>query len=412
MNIANKTYTVCSITSARKFLCGLFLLLICNNRAFAQRRSNASSAKLITQVPFTTFTGGVVVIRAVLVGYPDTLNFIMDTGSGGISLDSTTCLRLNLAPVLTDKLIMGIGGIRQLRYVNNQSLRLGNMQIDSLNFHVSDYDILSSVYGDRIDGIIGYSFFTRYIVKIDYDSSQMYIYTKGSIKYPSGGFLLKPVILNLPVQGATLRDTREVTSRFYFDTGAGLCLLLNSDFIRDSSILNPEKKPLPTQAQGMGGKANMQVTVMKEFRIGPYRFRNIPTHIFDDEYNVTSYPYLAGLIGNDVLRRFNIILNYDKKIFYLTPNSHFRDPFDYSYTGLGLYWIEGEIRVGDIMKDSPAEKAGLKVDDVVVSVNDNMSQNLHLYKSMLQNTGDKVKILVNRRPEGMLELVMKVKSIF
>jgi C-terminal processing protease CtpA/Prc len=130
----------------------------------------------------------------------------------------------------------------------------------------------------------------------------------------------------------------------------------------------------------------------------------LPTHIFDDEYNVTSYPYLAGLIGNDVLRRFNIILNYDKKIFYLMPNSHYRDQFDYSYTGLGLYWVEGEIRVGDVMKNSPAEKAGLKVDDVVIGVNDNLSQNLQLYKSMLQNTGDKVKLLVNRRPEGLLEM--------
>jgi len=411
MNIANKLTTVCSIAATRIILCS-FLALICCSSCIAQKKSSAASAKLITQVPFTTFTGGVVVVRAQLVGYPDTLNFIMDTGSGGISLDSTTCIRLNITPELTDRLIMGIGGVRQLRYVKNQSLKLGNIQVDTLDFHVSDYDILSSVYGDRIDGIIGFSFFSRYIVKIDYDSSQMYVYTKGNIKYPSGGFTFRPLIVGLPVQGATLRDLRSVGTRFYFDTGAGLCLLLNSDFIRDSSILNPDKKPLATQAQGMGGKANMQITVLKEFKMGPYRFRNVPTHIFDDEYNVTSYPYLAGLIGNDILRRFNIIMNYDKKIFYLMPNTHFRDQFDYSYTGLGLYWIEGEIRIGDIMKDSPAEKAGLKVDDVVIGVNDNMSQNLQLYKSMLQNTGDKVKILVNRQGEGLLQLNMKVKSIF
>jgi hypothetical protein len=411
MNIANDKYIVCSIAAIRKTLLSFILVLVCCCTVFAQKKSG-NSAKLITQVPFTTFTGGVVVVRAQLIGYPDTLNFIMDTGSGGISLDSTTCIRLNITPVLTDKLIMGIGGIRQLRYVNNRSLKLGTLQVDSLNFHVSDYDILSSVYGDRIDGIIGYSFLSRYIVKIDYDSNQMYVYTKGNIKYPNGGYALKPNIVSLPVESAVIRDSREMTPRFYFDTGAGLCLLLNSDFIRDSSLLYPDKKPLPTQAQGMGGKANMQVTILKEFKLGPYRFRNVPTHIFDDEYNVTSYPYLAGLIGNDVLRRFNIILNYDKKIFYLTPNSHYRDQFDYSYTGLGLYWIEGEIRVGDVMKDSPAEKAGLKVDDVVIGVNDNLSQNLQLYKSMLQNTGDKVKLLVNRRPEGLLEMSMKVKSIY
>jgi len=410
MNTANQTNEFCSTAATRKLLGSIFLGLLCIAGVQAQKNSS-SSAKLITQVPFSTFTGGVVVVKAQLVGYPDTLNFIMDTGSGGISLDSTTCIRMNITPILTDKLISGIGGVRRLSYVNNQSLLLGKIRVDSLNFHVSDYDILSSVYGDRIDGIIGYSFYTRYIVKIDYDSNEMYVYSKGNFKYPRGGFTLKPAFSNLPVEGAVVRDIREVNARFYFDTGAGLCLLLNSDFIRDSAILNLEKKPLPTQAQGMGGKANMQVTTMKEFKLGPYRFRNIPTHIFEDVYNVTSYPYLAGLIGNDVLRRFNIILNYDKRIFYLTPNSHFRDPFDYSYTGLGLYWVEGEIRVGDVMKDSPAEKAGFKVDDVVISVNENMSQNLQLYKSMLQNTGDKVRIVVNRSPNGTVELNMKVKSI-
>src|SRR5450631_1457463 len=409
MNTAKQKNAVYMTVTIHKVLGSLLMSLI--GIAGIQAQKSSGNAKLITQIPFTTFTGGVVVVRAQLIGYPDTLNFIMDTGSGGISLDSATCIRLNITPTGTDKLIMGIGGVRQLRYVNNQSLVIGKIRVDSLNFHVSDYDILSSVYGDRIDGIIGYSFYTRYIVKIDYDSNEMYVYSKGNFKYPRGGFTLKPAFSNLPVEGAVVRDIREVNARFYFDTGAGLCLLLNSDFIRDSAILNLEKKPLPTQAQGMGGKANMQVTTMKEFKLGPYRFRNIPTHIFEDVYNVTSYPYLAGLIGNDVLRRFNIILNYDKRIFYLTPNSHFRDPFDYSYTGLGLYWVEGEIRVGDVMKDSPAEKAGFKLDDVVVGVNDNLSQNLQLYKSMMQNTGDRIKVLVNRPDSGMVELSLKVKSI-
>jgi len=408
MNASNQTHPFCLKVAAIHFLSSFLPALFFFSSIQAQQ--GRYKATEITQVPFTTFTGGVVVVKARLLGHPDTLNFIMDTGSAGISLDSSTCLRLKLKPELTDKLIMGIGGVRQLSYVRNLSLLYGNIQVDSLDFHVSDYDILSSVYGDRIDGIIGYSFFSRYIVRIDYDSNILYVYNRGNFKYPKGGLMLNPVMINLPVQGGYIRDTREVSTRFYFDTGAGLCVLLNSDFIRDSSILNQEKKPLPTQAQGMGGKTNMMVTTMKEFRLGPYKFKNIPIHIFEDEYNVTSYPYLAGLIGNDILRRFNIIMNYDKRTFYLMPNSHYRDPFDYSYTGLGLYWVDNEIRVGDVMKDSPADKAGFKVDDVVIAVNNNLSQNLQLYKSMLQNAGDKVRFVV-KRPEGLVELNMKIKSI-
>jgi hypothetical protein len=368
-------------------------------------------SRLITSFPFNTFTGGVVVIRGQLDNYPDSLNFILDTGSGGISLDSSTCVRLKIKPIPSDKTIRGIAGIRQVKFVYNQSFRIGKFIVDSLNFHVNDYDILGSVYGDKIDGIIGFSFFSRYIVKIDYDSSKVYIYSNGYMKYPKGGFLIKPILIGLPIQQAKIKEGADVNSRFYFDTGAGLCLLLSTDFVNDSLLFNAKKKkPFTTQAEGLGGKKEMKLTTIKELRFGPYKFRNVPTYVFDDEYNVTSYPYLGGLIGNDILRRFNVYLNYDHRDIYLMPNTHYRDPFDYSYTGLGIYWIDGEIKVGDIIKDSPADKAGFKVGDVILGVDNNFSNNIQAYKTLLQNLGIRVKVVV-KRPGTLLQLSIKVKNI-
>jgi hypothetical protein len=222
--------------------------------------------------------------------------------------------------------------------------------------------------------------------------------------------MLRPVIASLPILGAQVRDARKVFARFYFDTGAGLCSLLSSDFVSDSMLLDPKKKVYYTSAQGLGGKATMRLTTIREVRLGPYRFRKVPTYVFDDQYNVTSYPNLGGLIGNDILRRFNVTLNYARRMFYLLPNSHYRDLFDYSYTGLGIYWMNGEIRVGDVMKESPAEKAGFKEDDIVLSVGNNFSNNIQTYKSLLQGTGEKLKLIVNRKGE-LLQLTLPVKSI-
>jgi predicted metalloprotease with PDZ domain len=154
----------------------------------------------------------------------------------------------------------------------------------------------------------------------------------------------------------------------------------------------------------------MNMTVIKEVKLGPYRFRNVPIYIFDDAYNVTSYPYLGGLIGNDLLRRFNAIIDYDKRNFHLVPNSHFNDPFDYSYSGIELYYINGEILIGDVAKGSSAEKSGLKEGDIVVGVNKNFSQNLNQYKISLQNTGTTAKIIV-RRGDELIEYNFKVKNI-
>ncbi|HUR12284.1 MAG TPA: aspartyl protease family protein [Flavitalea sp.] len=367
-------------------------------------------AKLLTSIPFKLLTGGIITLKAKVSNYPDTLTFILDTGSGGISIDSLTALNLRIKTELSDRTIRGIAGIRQVKFAYNHQLHLPGLTVDSLNFHINDYEVLTSAYGEKIDGIIGYSFLSRYIVKINYDSSKILVYTKGTMRYPRGGFLLRPLLLNIPVFTASLRDERDLNTRFYFDTGAGMCLLLSSDFVADSNFVNPKRKWYVTQAEGLGGKAPMRQGVIKQLKVGPYRFKNVPTYIFDDQYNVTSYPYLGGLIGNDLLRRFNLIINYDKRDIYMTPNSHFKDVFDYSYTGLGMYVIEGEIRVVDVMENSPAQAGGFKPGDVIVAVENNFSQSIQAYKNLMQTPGQKLKILILRDGEPFI-LTLKVKSV-
>ena len=388
----------------------LFLCLSLPCVAQAQEEFVQPAAKLLTKFPFRQFSGGVILVRATLNDEKDSLNFILDTGSGGISLDSQTVSQLKLPNQLSDKTIRGIAGIRKVNFSYNNTLKLPGLTVDSLNFHINDYDILASVYGEHIDGIIGYSFFNRYIVKINYDSMQIQVYSKGSMKYPKGGYLLKPLLVNLLIQSARITDEGDRMARFYFDTGAGLCLLLSTDFVEDSSLFSPKRKRVSTQVEGLGGKKQMELTTVKSFRLGPYRFKRVPAYIFDDEFNVTSYPYLGGLIGNDLLRRFNVILNYEKRDIYITPNTHYRDLFDYSYTGLNFYVVNNEVVITDVMKGSPAEKAGFLPDDVIMAVNNNFTKNIQAYKTALQNPGDKIKILVYRNGQPLM-LTLKVKSI-
>jgi len=388
----------------------LFLCLSLPCVAQAQEEFVQPAAKLLTKFPFRQFSGGVILVRATLNDEKDSLNFILDTGSGGISLDSQTVSQLKLPNQLSDKTIRGIAGIRKVNFSYNNTLKLPGLTVDSLNFHINDYDILTSVYGEHIDGIIGYSFFNRYIVKINYDSMLIQVYSKGSMKYPKGGYLLKPLLVNLLIQSARITDEGDRMARFYFDTGAGLCLLLSTDFVEDSSLFSPKRKRVSTQVEGLGGKKQMELTTVKSFRLGPYRFKRVPAYIFDDEFNVTSYPYLGGLIGNDLLRRFNVILNYEKRDIYITPNTHYRDLFDYSYTGLNFYVVNNEVVITDVMKGSPAEKAGFLPDDVIMAVNNNFTKNIQAYKTALQNPGDKIKILVYRNGQPLM-LTLKVKSI-
>lgn len=388
----------------------LYVLLLPAPLIFAQAAGTEPPARIITQFKFEQFSGGVAVIQARVNNYADTLNFILDTGSGGISLDSTTVVELKIPTKPSDRTIRGIAGIRQVNFLYNATLHLPGVSVDSLNFHVNDYEILSSVYGVKIDGIIGLSFFSRYIVNINYDDFLITVYSKGGFKYKKGGYVLKPLLTSIPIVPSKFRDRAKFDSRFYFDTGAGLCFLLSENYEQDSLVVNPKKKRFLTQAEGLGGKTEMRITTVKEVKIGPYKFKNVPTYIFEDAYNITAYPYLAGLIGNDLLRRFNITLNYPKKEIHLLPNTHYYSPFDYAYTGLGIYAIDGKIKVEDVIAESPAEKAGFKVGDILIGVGNDFSNNIQAYKNILQSSTQKQKVVINRNDE-LIIITLKPDSI-
>ncbi len=100
--------------SVKKSILGLLFFSV-QLTSFAQEEF-VTPSKLITRFPFVQLTGGVILLQARFDSHPDTLNFILDTGSGGISLDSTTAEYLGIKPVPSERTIRGIAGIRTVSF--------------------------------------------------------------------------------------------------------------------------------------------------------------------------------------------------------------------------------------------------------------------------------------------------------
>ena len=92
------------------------------------------------------------IVAAQLDSFPDSLHFVLDTGSGGISLDSALVDDLKLPKQMTERMLVGIGSSRRVSYVMDKTLRLPNLNVEHLNFHINDYELLTSSYGIKIDG--------------------------------------------------------------------------------------------------------------------------------------------------------------------------------------------------------------------------------------------------------------------
>jgi len=91
-----------------------------------------------------------------------------------------------------------------------------------------------------------------------------------------------------------------------------------------------------------------------------------------DEAGLLSDDKYYGIIGNNILERFDVIFDFKNSNVYFKPNKNFNNAFAHDKFGF-LYvdrfktmksWI-----VTGLFENSSAEKSGLKIDDRIISVN-------------------------------------------
>ncbi|MFM7710059.1 MAG: aspartyl protease family protein [Ferruginibacter sp.] len=365
----------------------------------------------LTQSTFRMLSGGVVLLAVQLEGIPDTLHFILDSGSGSVSLDADRCQSYGWQTAVSDTIVQGIGGTGNRYLTESKSIRLNGFAFPPMLFRVQDYSNLSAVYGERIDGILGYPWFRLHAVLLDFDANNLQVFPSESVVYPEGGALF-PIQPNpLPRGLFRVRDKFKKQVPLYWDSGAGLALLLDEQLVKDSMLLMSHRKKRFTQLEGMGGKRQMQLTVIRSLQVGPWTFERVPTYLFRDADKVIGYPKTGGLIGNELLRRFQVIFNYPAGQLWLKPNRHFADPFEYGYSGFSIYLMDDRILVDDVIPGSPAEKAGLKNGDEVIGVDGDFSGDLQQYKNLFQDPDRDMKIML-RREAAVLQVLLHTERIY
>ena len=88
---------------------------------------------------------------------------------------------------------------------------------------------------------------------------------------------------------------------------------------------------------GANGKAVSNTTVLlPELRIGGHRLTQIPCDL-EEPSNGAGLPF--NIVGNEVLKRFNVILDFQTGMIYLKPNSLQNIPYDTPFSKWYLVWV-------------------------------------------------------------------------
>ena len=235
-----------------------------------------------------------------------------------------------------------------------------------------NYLKLAELTGINIDGIIGGGFFRNLAVNINYKKKKLILYQPDKFaidrkEYETVDLVMeqqKPYIYSNVVN----QDGDTVRLKLLIDTGAALAFLLNTD--SHDKVRLPDQIIKGTLGVGIGGVIEGFMGKTSYMSLGNLSFQNIITNFQKvDSLILDQVDFKRnGLVGNTLLSRFDVYIDYLRGKLYLKPLKNYNKAFEYDKSGMFLLVFGNgldQFLVNYVVKGSPADLAGIKKGDIV-----------------------------------------------
>jgi membrane-associated protease RseP (regulator of RpoE activity) len=122
-----------------------------------------------------------------------------------------------------------------------------------------------------------------------------------------------------------------------------------------------------------------------------------------------------GLLGNEVLSRFNLIFDYPNERMFIKPNQSFPVPLYLDRSGLLIRPHRLGAVVKSVAKDSAAYAIGLKTNDLITSIDGTLMTHLNIteLKRLLSSEREAVSVcwmLADEQTCGELALTSRLQQ--
>jgi hypothetical protein len=435
----------------------LFLLLSIQS-ILAQDGFHFANDKNKTIIPFE-FINNLIIIPIEMNGTK--LNFLLDTGVEDtilFSVDETDGISFSNVEKIRIKGFGSNEAFDAFKSIKN-ILSIKNYTDSNHSIYlVLDQNInISSQVGVPVNGIIGYHFFKNDLIKIDYIAKKITIQKRNNkiISKLNKTYKVFPIemISGKPYLSTdlTFENSQEVlNNKLLIDTGNNDAIWLFKQ--RKKGIVIPKINFEDFLGRGFSGDVFGKRGRISKFGIGNFSF-NEPLVAFPDTIATVEADKIEGRIGSigsELMRRFTVVYDYNSNVIYLKKNSDYSDLFNFNMSGLdvqhqGLQWISESFEdnpalsnnlfdgngnkvannlkykfelkpiyiISNIRKDSPADKAGIQKDDIIVKINNRNGYNFTLQQIndlLKSEDGKTVKLEIDRKGK-IIEISFQLKSI-
>lgn len=253
-------------------------------------------------------------------------------------------------------------GLAKLR-----TLEVGDITVSNQVFTVFELAPLSNVEGIEVEGLIGYEVFKRFVVEVNYERSRLTLTLPSAFKYQGNGTVV-PFRFNdrIPQVDGSIDG---LPGTFDIDTGSRFSVSLLKDFSEKHDLrgkLDPRVEAVT--GWGFGGSARGLVARARELRLGEVRVAGPVTEISLQQKGALVSPYAAGNIGGGVLQRYNLTFDYGSQRIYFETNARTAALDVYDRSGMWINRLGADLKVVDVTRGGPGERAGVKSGDLIVAI--------------------------------------------
>ncbi len=391
------------------------------------------------------------------------LNFIFDTG-----VNKTIVFNANRSDTVffKSKRIYKLRGLGDGEPVDAIISRNNRFRINNLIAHnqsayiiLEDQFDLSSKMGRTIHGVIGFDILKNLVVRIDYRKKKMRFYENGKSKWKKCGKCQEfplTIFRNKPYMDVSVNvndSVPPVDVKMLIDSGGSDALWI-FEHTKDY-LVTPEKYFDDFLGVGLSGTIYGKRSRIRGLEIGTFQIKN-PTVSFLDSVstqNARRYKERNGSIGNNILKRFKVWIDYPNKRIMLKKNGPFTGGFEYNMTGIEViydgkslvevqntkfgesygrdmskdnsatnsvsivtsysYSFHPIYKINTVVKGSPADLAGVKEGEILFKINGKFAHDFKLSDivAKFQKKPNKLMKLTLVRGDDTIVVEFRLKKI-
>lgn len=264
-------------------------------------------SKLVATVPFE-FRNGKIVLKLRLNDNTDELNFLFDTGADGMAITDSLA-KVQGLKVARSQSTSVVGGNVDVQISSGNTVHLGDVVIPNRNIAIFNQR------RDDTDGILGITLANRYIVRVDFDESLIYLYSLGSYEDEDKEHTVHvtvPAGLAIIDGGLNVKGEKDVQGRFVFDTGAKFSLVCFNNFVSKNRLLvSGFDYDSVSNMTSMGQNTTVYNGSVKEFWLGDKQVvvENMPVSLQASTGRKDWVPSADGSLGIYFTENYNFTVN-------------------------------------------------------------------------------------------------------